>query len=579
MKRLTQYIALLAVLAVSFTGCEKNDDAGAGGEHPAKHNAAKANSPKKADSKKAAAKQRGAVRFELIPAKTPYAFVGLEPIPNDVIDKMKLAFAPLIDKGISEIQGELSKGGDSKEAQLGKALLDAMGGELSEAGLKKLGINTRPRFALYGVGLLPTLRIELLDGKKLKGHIESFAKILGETLPVRKAGGVAYWGKDKDEMTVFVAIVDNELIAGITPQNAAAKTLPMIFGAKAPAASLMAAGTLQKLQKANGFNSFGLGLIDLTVIADTLLGDAKGTNAEVWTALGAPIPPMDAVCKTEIRSLVDHAPRMVFGYTELTAKKFSAKYIVELNQQLAAGLQKLSAPVPGLGEDTHAVATFGMGVNVTNAIEFAKAQIKHMKANPFKCAQLADFNGAVMGGEMALNQPLPPFVANISGFNLIVKSGDFSGMIPTKLKGNLIIAVKQPDQLVGLAKAAVPALANLALKPDGVPVALPAEMSAPGIDSPFIAMNQNGIAASIGAGEEKGLTALLNKKGLPNAPLLSVTYDMKVLMQSFMKMQGMGGGAEEMAMLEGMAKIFGVTNYQIAFTKAGIEFRQTIHLN
>jgi hypothetical protein len=562
MRNLSKSLLLVAAMsATAITGCDKGGDGATGAATTGQ-------------TATGAAVQAPAF-MELISADTPYVFASSQAMPAATMDKFFGAFEPFFKKGEEELAKVLAKpASEDPQEKIGRALAEELKGNLNKAGFAKFGISTTPRFAIYGVGVLPVIRLELADAKALKALIGRVETKSGQKAPTAKLGEQEYWKISDDGMTGAIAIIGNELVMTFGPDAAQAKLLPAAFGQTKPAKSLASAGTLNAVNKKYGFMGYGTGVVDLNLIAAIVMGDATGLNKEMWTAIGAPTPPLDATCKTEIKGMVAKAPRMVFGYTKLDAKELTAKYVFELDGALAGDLSGLAAPVPGLGGSAPgALMSFGLGLDVAKTVAFAKKTVTAMKAAPYKCAMLGDLNQGVNQAQMAMGQPIPPFVNDIQGMYVEVRDGKFTGGNPTGVKGHLVIAAKNADGLLKMAQGMVPPLASLKVAADGKAVALPAGLLPPVVDAPHIAMTKNAIAISVGAGEEKTLGSKLSAKGGTPAPLFAFAYDVGRFMAMVQDQPGMG--ADEKAILGALGGIMGHTGYSVSFTKNGLEVTQT----
>ena len=561
-------VALCAAMAL-FLGCgDKPKDGAAGG--PA---------AKKAAAKKAADTVAKSKVLDLIPAEAPYVFASLEPMPKAFADKILTGLAPLLAKGETALAEELTRlqGKEDEKSKIQAAILGEFKGKLNAKGFESMGFSLSATFAIYGVGVLPVVRWGLKDPKALKDTIARIETKAGKKLPVKKLGNQEYWGLDKDGVTAAVAIIGDELVFTAGPSPAAAKVLPIAFGQQKLAKSQAASGTLAKLQKDNGFKAFGLGYIDLNAIAATVLGKGAGLNGQIWTAMGAPGPgELPPNCEAEIMGLVGIAPRLVVGMDDLSAKQSSARYILEMRSDLATALSGLTAPVPGLGaSNPTALLAFGLGIDIPKTLDFAKKKVAEMKAKPYACPLLGDLNQGVQGAEMGLNQPMPPFINGIRGLNVVVKDVTMAGGKPTSGKGIVVLAANDPKSLLATAKQFGGApLANFNLADDGKAVELPLPLPPEAqkmIGKVFLAMKGNGIAASVGAGEEQNLAAALEAKGASPAPLLSFAYDA----QRLVKLTEGTMGEEEKAIVQAMTGLMGVSRTTLAFTKKGLEIQQT----
>lgn len=566
-------VALCAALTLTL-GC---------GDKPEDGKGAAGKAAGKAAGTKAAAKMAESKVLTLIPAETPYVFASLEPMPKAFADKVVKGLEPLLAKAETELAAELGRlqGQEDDKSKTQRAILEELKGKLNLKGMESMGLSPQMTFAVYGVGVLPVVRLGLKDAKALKDAIGRIEAKAGKKLPVKKLGNQEYWGIDEDGVSAAIAIIEDELVFAVGPTPAAAKMLPVAFGQQKPAKSLAQAGTLGSLAKSNGFQAYGLGYVDLRLIAATVLGKGAGLNGEIWTAMGAPGPKgLPPACETEIMGLVGAAPRLIMGMNELSEKQTVGRYILELKPELAKALSGLAAPVPGLGtSDATALMAFGLGIDIPKTLDFAKKKVAEMKAAPYACPMLGDLNQAVMGAEQGLQTPLPPFINGIRGFNVVVKDAKMAGGKPSAVVGHIVLAANDPKSLVATAQQmGGPAFANFSLADDGKPIPfpmpLPPEVMSI-VGAIHVAMKGNGIAASVGAGEEKNLAAALDAKAGEPAPLLSFSYDAKKLTSLTEGTMG----ADEKAIVQALTGLMGTSRTTMTFTARGLEVQQTTWFN
>lgn len=577
-------LALVAAFGLAFAGCNKKDDA-ATGEAAEGATAGEATEAPKASDMPAF--------VELIPAETPYVIAGLKPMPAAVATKMFDAMDPLFAQMQAELKNELANLGEAATEQdkLGKAILEELDGKLNAKGLESLGMSTTPTFALYGIGLMPVMRVELADPKALEAAIARVETKAGVKAPKLKTGDHEYYGHAEDGLRMVVAIQGKELVFALTPDALAETTVPMILGSKKPEKN--AKDGLQALAKANGYAGYGLGFVDNMLITEILLGDGKGLNGKVLEEMkkaGAEIGAVDPACKAEIKGLAGIAPRFVFGSKTVTEKLWVTHFMVETRADIAKDLAGLAAPVPGLGADNTSLVAFGFGLDVGKTIAFAKKKVGEITAAPYKCAMLNDLNMGATEMQAGLNQPLPPFVNQLRGLYVEVKSADTSSMPPKDIKAVAVLAADKPAELFAMAKGMVPPLAAVNLTADGKPVALPAaELGIPPfVQAPHAAMTEAGIAVSVGAGEEQNLGKALAAKGASPAPLFSFGYDVGEFMGAVNKQAqaAMAGLPEEfrkeqeqqMKATMSLAKILGVVTSNVTLGEKGIVIEQRLHL-
>ncbi|NIA27484.1 MAG: hypothetical protein GWP02_05455, partial [Desulfobulbaceae bacterium] len=107
-----------------------------------------------------------------VAADTPYIFAAIEPLPDDILDKiephvdqMMDSYQTILKTAIAAKQKDMSDEElDSDEAQKLSAVVEEMASLLSIEGLRGAGFSRESTGAFYGNGLIPVVRWELSDG-------------------------------------------------------------------------------------------------------------------------------------------------------------------------------------------------------------------------------------------------------------------------------------------------------------------------------------------------------------------------------------------------------------------------------
>ncbi|MFQ6007265.1 MAG: hypothetical protein ACE5OQ_17390 [Woeseia sp.] len=537
----------------------------------------------------------GLLRY--VPADTPYVFAMVDPLPEDVADK----FEPKLDLMLKSYQDLLRKivqtpaaeGADSDEgvSEQGAALLNELAGLLSVDGIRAAGIDRDSTVVLYGSGLLPVMRMTLSDGDLLEATISRMEEAADQRMLSASIDGQVYRYAGDDEARFIVAVAEDELVLTIVPADLSEGLLKNVLGLTAPSSSIADTGELQKIIADNGFLSHSIGLIDVERVVATFLDDQSGVNAELLRLMEYDGSVLSGVCKSEIRAMSAAAPRVITGYTEMSTERFTSNTIIELRSDLAAGLAGLSAPVPGLGSEQGGLFAFGMSIDMLAAREFYSARLDALEADPFECELFAELQEGVSAGRQALNQPVPPIVYGFKGFLAVVE--DIRGMDlakkqpPTSADLRLLISTDNAEGLLEMGAMFSPEIAALDLQPDGKPVRLESPQLAGVVDSAHVAMSQNALAVSIGAGTEARLGDMLTADFNQPPPFFSMEMD-AARYYEFVGQAVTDDDAEDKVSPELKAAIddmmgvvgdmFSRMTVDIAFTERGIEFPSTIVL-
>lgn len=582
--RSARSIALLATLALSVASCEKNQDAtpSATGAKAEKTALAKAGTTP-------AAANEAPPFFAAIPADTPYVFTSLEPLPRSFVNRMFDSFSGLFAQSAQDVQRAIGDD-DEPAAKVIGALLTELAKDPTVAGFEELGFSMQPRFALYGLGLLPALRFEVDDASAVKALIERSLAAGSVTPLTGKAGETEYMFFPIEDMSVAVGFVGNEFVAGLAPTAAKDDFFGLLYGATKPAKSLADTGRIQKIASDNGFTGHGVGVIDVKTIVGLFTGDATGSNKDLMAKSQIPLPPLSPQCKAEFDGMTNVMPHVVFGYETMSDTEMRVAAVVGFESSLSAELLGLRKAVAGLDVKVagRPLATLGLAIDVQKAINFVKAKANSMVTQPYQCELLGDLNGAAREISQGLAAiAVPPEVSQLRGINVVVESAEFAGGAPNDVRATALIASDAPKALLQTAQKLVPALGAVQVTEDGKPRALPPTLiPVPGIEAPHVAINSGGIAISIGAGMQSKLGAVLDAQPGDAQPLFVIAYDLAkivpIVNQATAGIMAMLPPEEQAELKRSMetqaavAKFFGLNTYSGTFEKRGLVLRQHV---
>ena len=511
----TTLVFVLAVCAVTFTACTKKEEAG----------------------KAASILQSDQTILRYIPADTPYVFANVEPLPDDLMDKMEpkidrllKAYQTILKEAIAARQGEKSdEDTDSEQQKRIEGVVDELSGLMSIEGLRGAGIGRDATAAIYGNGLLPVLRFSATDGKLFDAAISRLEEKAGQKMPVAEVDGHSYRYVDADNFRFILAVIGDQVVITGLPSGFDDAQLGVALGLTLPAQSIAKSGVLAQLAAKYGYTNHYGGFIDAERIVSRILDPQPGPDAGLVGLLPHDPASMSDTCKAEINEVVGIAPRMVVGYTAVAADRLDSLLVLEMRDDIAKGLASLPAPVPGLGGDKGGLLSFGLSLDPKALKTFISDRIAAMEAKPFECEYFAHLQEGIPQVKQALNQPLPPVVYDFKGLLAIID--DVEGLDvatktpPTSVKGRLLMEMDNAPVLVQTGEMFSPDLANLNLQPDGKPVALDLpQVKAAGI-SAYAALTQTALAIAVGEDAEPALDAMLKAAPADPAPFMSVSVD------------------------------------------------------
>jgi hypothetical protein len=477
------------------------------------------------------AHEDGLLRF--VPADTPYVFASGEPLDDDFMD----ALEPHVNELLSAYRdmllsmAEKQSGEEGEDAETLAALLTELSPLFSVEGWKDAGFERDDQMVLYGNGLLPVFRVEVSDPEAFEKTLAGLEVAAGEPMPVASIDGNEYRYVGDDRFRVIVGLFDGTAVVTALPAEFDEAQTAKLLGLELPAKSIAETTLLSDIVEKYEYTNHYTGFIDTLRLVDSFLAEPTSINAALMEHLEFDTASVTDVCRAEIRELAGIAPRTVFGYDEISVDRISGSLVVELRQDIANGLQGISAAVPGLGQDQGGVLSIGASVNMKALRDFYAARLDAMEADPFECDYFADLQAGVAQGRELLAKPLPPMVYGIRGFNAVLETLDVAAITsgqapdPTTVEAGIVVAMDDAAALVAMGTMFSPELAELNLQPNGeaVALALP-QVEMMGVDA-YAAMVEDALSIAIGPAAQSRVTSLLAASSMMPAPVFAMTMD------------------------------------------------------
>lgn len=527
-----------------------------------------------------------------VPADTPYVMGAIEPIPQAVANEwlsLSSALLPmyrdLLDKAIADLEDK-----PAEEAK-GLPLLRGLKAELEgKADLAQLadawGFSLTPLSALYGIDLVPVMRIELADAARFAAAVARMEAAAGVALSRGSVDGLSYWSVQPDEapLRLVFATQGNQLVATLAPATTDDALLRRLLGLELPGNSLLKAGTLAALNQRLGFVSYGSGYLDHARLFELFMKPMTGSQGAFLKALKITPPDTSSeACLSEGRALTTQWPRTAVGYTRFDASGYRMRALIEAPKPVMDDLRTVLAPTPGLAEAANALVSFSFALKADALPPLASKWANAVRSAPWTCEALQPLNESFSELGDALQNPAVYAIgpsANavhvlLSKFELPA-GGLSSGETPS-FEGKLLIGSPNPQGLVAMARNFVPQLAEFRLEADAEPVALPTLPEAPVDLQLFGAASSQALGIAIGEAQRDSLRASLAVNATGPQPLLQFSYQGKFyggVMRSVMEEAAKADpSAPDMsAMFKLYEDMIERADGQMLFTADGIEF-------
>jgi hypothetical protein len=528
-----------------------------------------------------------------VPADTPFVIASTETMPDSAraiwARQMQSVWPTMIGMYENMLTGMPEEG--NADIASTKRVVQAIIAEVRDRDTTEkwaeVGIAMGARGAVYGVGMVPVLRIELGAPDKFRAMIARIEKSAGASLGTSKV--------DDQEIRTFrigaaqgmIAFEGDQLVLSILPENAEKVLQRRVLGLDQPDQSLEATGALAAFNKSEGFLPYGSGWIDFRRIV-ALIDKDPGYSA--WAhMLSEPPPALDDTCRAEFDGIAAHAPRLTFGYTRLEGQTMDFRSRLDLDKSLAQSFIKLSSPPAGSAAPFTALYDIALSLPVLKIKDFLIEQSNAIVASPFKCATLASWNQSASEFKQQLTQTIPPPLSDLTGLRVMFEHLDIPAQGNPDVAAAILIGSSDPTVMISMAQAFVPALTGFKLNLDGKPVDLPAGIipNGAGFEPAMqIAANDSAVAISIGAGVSPG--DVLKAPAAADGQLSRFAYSGKFydllgsIMTRYSSMMPDKQSAEldqQKALYAIYARLIKSVDIHVNATEKGIEVTQNVELN
>lgn len=470
-----------------------------------------------------------------VPADSPYVVAVLEPLPPKLRDRWYA-------DNLSKVKDALKKAasGEGRMALVAAAMYSEIENADGTRWPEALGFSMDARMVLYGVSVWPVLRLEVKDPARVREVVARVVKAADPDLQPQAMGAATVYVLNQDKASYVFGIVDQYVFASVVPSDLVDRAMPLIVGTQLPAHSLRDAKLIPELVAKHRYLPQMIGYADVSRVFETLSGHGKGENDRLGAMFEGKIP---AACQDDISRMASVFPRLAFGYRHIDEDGFSMSMVLEAPASLIKSLEKLHTPMPAMPIKAQPMFALGAAVNVDATIAWLRDVTSQLRSHPFRCDALASVNHEIDELATKLDEPMPPMLQGLRGFELVL---DDATMMPPSGTGHLLVAGDHIADLIRQMIVKIPQLASLQLQPNGVALELPlGALGVPAsVKSAHVALRETRAAVAVG---DSSATRASERVAAPNAhpPLFVLSYDLPKLRERFgmfldLKDDGMG---------------------------------------
>ena len=473
--------------------------------------------------------------LQYVPADSPYVIASLEAPPRELAEKFEDEIAQILEayndlmEVLVEASGANGEEGDTEVLEIMSKVMTELLSISTIDGMKEAGIEYGAPSVIYGNGLSPVIRFAVADAELFDAAVTRMEKNFGKSMDVAELKGNSYRVAKFGALNVVVMVLDGQAVITGVPVEFDENQLASAVGMTKPRSNITDTDILTDIREDYGFSNVMVGFFDVERVVKTLTGDVSGQDAEVLAAFGHDLPELSDVCTAEIRAMAGVAPRMVMGYQTVNVDVMESTFALELREDIAAGLTKIPAAVPGLGVDTGGLFSFGFSMNPLEVRNFVSDRLDAIEADPYECEYFADLQGSVGDMRAALEQPIPPMVYGFRGFVAEIASIEgmdmAAGTPPETVDGGVLVSIENAQSIVAMGAMMDPELAQLDLQPDGKPVKLTLPTISEFAEEAYAALTENSFALAFGSGAKSKSAAMLVADGADVPPVMSMHMD------------------------------------------------------
>lgn len=482
--KLSLAVSLALVSAGLLTGC--NDDS----------------EPTTAATQQEASKNNAALMLKYIPADSPYFMATREAMPEQDAFDLYQRMQPMtgLESDLNELRETLPEINDEALRSM-MTLLITMGEELVDVesleDFHALGLKASPQAAFYGLGILPVFRMQLQDEDAFSETLQRILTKADVNLSTTTTNGTDYWVLTPEgPIKAILAIVDQQLLVSVVPQQASDDLLAQVLGKTLPDSTIGDTGALAELEERHGFTPYGAGQFYSSRLLNELSTPTHSGTQALMEAVDA--EPMDlSNCQADIDRITNRLPGLVMGMREYNQERMEMNLILETDEEIVSDLRALTTQVPGLGS-TEGMASLGFGLDLPVLAQTIQTYAQELRQNPISCSELQEVNSFWNKVNRDFNNPITMMIGpSLSGFNARINSLAMKNGEPL-VSGILTLASQNPVALLSTASTFVPELGALGLEPGGDAKQIESMMLPPDTPDLYAIMSETAIAMGTG---------------------------------------------------------------------------------
>lgn len=440
-----------------------------------------------------------------VPADTLFYAGGLEPVPyRETMEAFGADMTTLSEEDMAEMRSELA----DEDMSDGARLLMGLFFELSDLGfpeaMSALGIGDEMEYVTYGIGLAPVYRMSVENPQAFTATLD---RVEGEMdvapLNVTREGSYAIRryelipaNENSEAMPLAIGISEDQVVAYLDSADLGGEELDsLVTGQSMPDESLADTDHLESMVERHGFLPYGMGYLSFEEMVSAFVNPDGNRAGQALDRAMINDPELaekltemrSEACRTDFTAIAADWPGISMGYTELSLDNrptMAMDLVFDIrDRQTLEGLQSLRGHIPShlLSSNPELLIGAALGIDADALPRFVRESWQRFTQADYTCPMLVEAQNDMRQQNPAMLGPAMSFAQGLKGISITVldvvmpeqpegKAG--GGFTPETADAVVGVHADDPQGLISMAAAMVPAVAQIDIPDDGSAVAL-----------------------------------------------------------------------------------------------------------
>lgn len=495
--------------------------------------------------------------FSYVPEDTIYFYANSKPLPTDFYDEQVRQAEQVLAIAIHQTETRQKAAADKQaKASAAKGAAVDLGSSPAEKFIKELmlevlqnaesdklaniGLSRDSRSIIYGIGLTPVMRVEIVTPDAVMAMLKRVEQRAGFKLNFQSCDGLncLVVADDKGELGVALVIHNDHMAASLFQNANRDKVLQHLTGKNKPEKSYTAA-QFRKLVESNGYSGYGEGFFNLQQGVENLQNVVTAGLKQKGES------DLDQVqkCFQVAKAVVTHTPEIVMGVKSIQGRTINLEAVLKTTPKVSKALMAIPASLNTFEVSANPMVEFGFSANVPKLRDSLLSFMAYLGDAGEKAGCQAIQKKAMDEASMGIAMAMGFGLAQVKTLYVAiddVKLGKNSQ--PEKASARFSLIADDPMGMVRMLSMFAPPLATLQVPDDGTSVPLPDGLLPPGMPPVSLTLKEKNLNIIMGDGK-----AAVRAMDTSNPALFWLTTDGPRYYSVFAQLMESAPPAEEMS--------------------------------